>query len=747
VYIISHNLPYILVTPEKIQQQLQQLQHCFMTDERYKTCYRRLKIEVDNEIWEQRHGFYTTGVSFDTVPTMFIDSVYDRDDCEFNGIKFPFPTDSNSHTMLTATDMNILSTMNSDGEPFFKDHGFSTHRDPYHGIYFEDIFVRTPAGKIVRRDYPSHRSIDNDALLVNRLHHSYYQLCDKNKQQLLKRINNSSSKYYLYPDLLSLENYIDMDMTATNKSSIDQPIPDPNKTEKHLQYSKNRRKKHVLSIKYSNIPMQRTLLCHIDGRRHTWVALDYMLTTLSQPMDHLVIVTNLPAIRQNEPLYKRKQTTKNMDQWAPGYLRQDIDNTINNLQDYITLLIPPTKPVKITIEVATGKTLSVLKDAINVYHPDMIIRATLKHERTKSLVGWKTYNLNDTLAGRYPVPVCLIPAKRMSQFELQLQHHFHPTEEQYKKKPFEMLISKGVFDSNDSSMDSLIKTCSKLEVSNKNYNVTDDTITSKTGHIEEENDDFAISSADSKSINTSELESTEINYNSSFNNLLNLVRHHKAQLFLKLQTIDNDANIGRLDKKLLELDSIVDKSTRLAIDLDNSFTEDYDSNIESLKKVITGGRDITKTKSMTEEYSGSGRRHSHPQPKGDKLHFSTSTKTTDGSHGLGNHKTRSVLDSKKIKRLSLPEETLRKTHSTDGLRKQKSNESSRSQRSTSSSGSFSSTKGTKQKSSGFFSFMKSSSSGTGNSEGDRRSSNESQNNGNTEVSTKKKYKMFGFSKF
>ncbi|SMN17853.1 similar to Saccharomyces cerevisiae YDR475C JIP4 Protein of unknown function [Maudiozyma saulgeensis] len=718
-----------------------------------KTCYKRLRIEVDPRIWEERHGLYTTGVSFDTVPTMLIESVYDRDDYDFKGINFPFTTDSKNHRILTATDMNILSTMNSEGEPFFKDHGFRTARDPYHGVNFEDIFVRTPAGKIIRRDYPSHTAIDNDALLVNRLHCSYYQLCDTYKQKLLERVNNSPSKYFLYPDLLFLQNYIGMEMTTTptttlESSNLKSAFSPNSKKGKHLEYNKKRHKKEVLSMKYCNKPTQRTLLCHIDGRRHTWVALDYMLQILSQPMDHLVIVTNLPAIRDNESLYKRKRTFQNENQWAPGYTRQDIDDTVNNLQDYITLLIPPTRPVKITIEVVTGKTLPILVDAIGVYHPDLIIRATLKHERTKSLVGWKTYNLNDTLTGRYPVPICLVPVKRMSYFELQLQHQFEFQTDQstirYKKKPFEISLSKGVFDGNDSSMDSLIKSCSKLEVSNKNKH---DIITSKISHTDEENDEIAISSADSKSFNSSELDSNNIEYDSSFNDLLNLVKRNKTQLISKLQTINDDNKISEMDKKILKLDTIVEKSTQLAIDIDNSFTANNDSYIENLKKVLTGGHDMTKAKSMTEEYGGSGRRHSHPQQTGDKLHFSNSTKTTDGTHGLGNLSNHSGLDSNKIKRLSLPEETLRKTHSAGGLRKQKSNDSSRSQRSTRSSGSFGSKKGIKKKSSGFFSFMKSSSSGAGKAENGRRSSVESQNSGNDEIDTRKKYKMFGFSKF
>lgn len=694
-------------------------------DKRQK-CYKNVKIEVDPEYWTKLQKQYTTGVSFDTVPTMFIDSIYDVSDYDFKGVNFPFATDSN-HRLLTTTEMNVLSTMNSEGEPFFKDHGFRTNRDPLQSVTFEDIFVRTPSGKIIRRDYPSEPTIRNDVILVNRIHHSLNKLHRKRLEMLKKRVIESPTKYFKYPELLSLHNYIQNEQLNNNNNSLIKA-----RTNQSTPREKLLRKKNVLSLTYCKKPTQRTILCHITGRKHSWVALDYTLMALSQSNDHIVIITNLPIIRThiiNNRINKFSYNTRMNDiseRWALGYTRQEIDDTINNLQDYITLLIPSTKPTKITIEIVTGKTLNVITDAVNEYHPDLIVRATLKHERTKSLIGWKTHNLNDTLTGRYPVPLCLVPSKRMDKFELQLEQRFATNKQ---KQPLiegsdyqdHNYINRSYLDNtldsknrntftefNDSSMDSLIRSCSKLSMKR-----------SKTNDNSEEEDEFALSMTDTRSTNSSESD-TSNNYESSFNDLMNSVLNNKRQLKTKIHQLNRDTDLDPKELKLKKLDTIASYSTNLAIQIDNSLSGMItDTTIENLKKVVTGGEDLTKTKSMVESYgNSSGRRHSHPQKDSktvtDLLRFSSTVKTEDGVTGLGNMRRYSHTKSNGTKRLSLPEETLMQVQSSHGLTKQKSNESTKSHKSSKSLKSINSTdskkkeKKKKTKSIGFFSFMKSS---------------------------------------
>lgn len=693
-------------------------------------CYKNLKIEVDPEYWTKLKKKYITGVSFDTVPTMYIDSIYDTSDYDFKGVNFPFGTDSN-HGLLTTTEMNILSTMNSDGEPFFKDHGFRTNRDPLHSVIFEDIFVRTPAGKIIRRDYPSEPIIRNDVIVVNRVHHSLKKLHRKRLETLNKRVMESPKNYFKYPDLLSLHNYIpneQLNNCDNNNSTL-------TKTRKNqcTPRQKSLRKKDVLSLTYCTKPTQRTILCHITGRRHSWVALDYTIMALSQTNDHIVVITNLPIIRShiiNNRINKFSSNSimnDNSEPWATGYLRQDIDDIINNLQDYITLLIPSTKPTKITIEVVTGKALNVITDAINEYHPDLIVRATLKHERTKSLIGWKTYNLNDTLTGRYPVPICLVPSKRMDKFELQLQHKFitNKQKQSLNNNPYYQdhnYINRSHIDNtlnlknqntftefNDSSMDSLIRSCSKLSI--KKSKINEDS--------EEEEDETALSMADTRSTNSSESEASN-NYESSFNDLMNIVIDNKRKLKTKVHDLNQDTALKSKELKIMRMDAIADYSTNLAIQIDNSLSGmDIDTTIENLKKVVTGGEDLSKTKSMIENYGNSnGRRHSHPEKDNDTgtylLRFSSTAKTEDGVTGLGNMRRYSHTNSNNVKRLSLPEETLMQIQSSGGLTKQKSNDSVKSHKSSKSLKSINSSdskkkeKKKKPKSIGFFSFMKSS---------------------------------------
>lgn len=79
-----------------------------------------------------------------------------------------------------------------------------------------------------------------------------------------------------------------------------------------------KRKERVLSEKVGFPNTPRTILCHISGRKHTWVALDWALRTLIQNTDHIVVLANLPRLTKNnfednDSMRERKRMLMMMD--------------------------------------------------------------------------------------------------------------------------------------------------------------------------------------------------------------------------------------------------------------------------------------------------------------------------------------------------------------------------------------------------------------------------------------------------
>lgn len=368
-------------------------------DEQSRNTYRKVKIFVkdnDNAVAKTKRS-----VSFDTVPQIVGESSVQK---EKIGLQLPIPLQVQYYSRFNDIDK---------------------------------IFYIGKNGKYIRRDYPSRPTVLADSLVISKefgtWHENWHAKLSKIQNVLriekdgqpVKPWNNPNFKY---PNILFPR--------EPHHPFICNDDLEP--------YSKDERRKLTVvnkKIKYINEP--RTILIHITGRRHTWVALDWLLcSNFIHDCDHLVIMTNLPAFRHSkrteEQRYKGKQ--QNMDdfinddpyreQWGHHqmYPKELINEVCNDIIAYINVLFDKNpsnlqKSLKVTIDMTIGKTKQAFIDAINIYQPNLIFISTLKWERYDRLITKKSNYLKDVLAINCSMPVIVLPVKRMWKFELSLENY------------------------------------------------------------------------------------------------------------------------------------------------------------------------------------------------------------------------------------------------------------------------------------------------------------------------------------
>lgn len=342
-------------------------------------------------------------------------------------------------------------------------------------------FKRTPGGKIVREDYPSRPTVNNDAMVINRAYGDWRPLWNKRRLQIDERLIDRAKHFthaeILFPDL--------------RKDAKNDKIMSKAEAEEYENMTKKEKRRWLIMKKvigYPNVP--KTLLCHISGRKHTWVGLDYTIMKLAQDTDHVVILANLPSLKKMTPVahkhlhhhhhhhshsneqlphsksvdgtysktkyFSGKQEDndvleneslgltkmKSLDsnsleyrndsfsdsdyeedpRWASGYDRVTIEDTLNDILLYISVLLSKApKSIKVTVEIVIGKSAQVLNDMVNVYMPDLFV---MSKKKMTSEIRWHSIHLTDKFLKHSPVPVCVVFAKPMYQFEVNLEMEF-----------------------------------------------------------------------------------------------------------------------------------------------------------------------------------------------------------------------------------------------------------------------------------------------------------------------------------
>lgn len=466
-------------------------------------CYKFVKLYTENDIehYAQQAGLYRKDgthksrfpymsykpcVSFNTVPVETAEGHklkegHDGDDCddypsyEFTGVQFPADMESFTQDEWYDDESGYVNSNNQ----FYSHNRYDTNKEhrrsssppPGIGKYsiaqLQNMFQIAENGKIVRRDYPSRPTVVNDAIIINRAYGNWLKLW----HQFVSKIDDNlidKERTFQYPNILFPKSSDIAKCKNLDDSNDDGYTP----------LTKNQKRKLKIiqqKIGYPNLP--KTILCHISGRKHTWVGLDYTIVKLAHDMDHVVVVANLSRLKisgkkhkigrrttrgrnthrdknkcnltanrshsvsSNElshgttPLQRFKSFESNEEfddrnsldeyqdsEWVSGYNKNMIEDKLDDLLLYIDVLLSKNpKSIKVTVEIVVGKTKKVLSDMISVYTPDFFV---LSKKKVTSEIRWKSQHLADNFAKTLPIPVCIVFARPMFQFELNLQNQF-----------------------------------------------------------------------------------------------------------------------------------------------------------------------------------------------------------------------------------------------------------------------------------------------------------------------------------
>lgn len=414
-------------------------------------------------------------ISFNTVPitnanSKKIDKIYTSD---FRGVQFPtdytmeeyydnesgYISDNPEYMLHNQYLLNNLTsndTKRRSGSPqrtvrhssptraFNNSNKIRSHK----AIELTDMFKISKNGKIVREDYPTRPTIQNNSMVINNSSQDWDKLWALKRSQIDNRLLNKS-QFFKYDDILFTEKK--MNTYITNSMASDGFTP----------LTKNQKRKiKILSerVGYPNLP--RTILCYIDGRKHTWVGLDWVITNFIADTDHLIVVTSLPSLtgkrKQNKYHKHGKSQTRNgrtrtrpslnrmsssmtvsdlessdsdtsddesESLWYPGYDFNVLKDKMHRIRTYIEsilLINKPEKEIKLTIEATVGKTINCLCDMTNIYMPDLIVLSNLNID---TCVNWKTKSdyVSDKICTSFPIPVIVVPALYMTNFEKKLE--------------------------------------------------------------------------------------------------------------------------------------------------------------------------------------------------------------------------------------------------------------------------------------------------------------------------------------
>lgn len=643
-------------------------------DERLRNTYKKIKFKP-SVIAEWREPSPTTNaattkeaakpyksVSFDTVPSMLGTSSYEE---HFEGLKLPSSVEFNTKKKQIDNLNNL--TFNS-----------------YNNI--DKLFHITPEGKIVRKDYPSRPTITNDAMIINKFYLNWLQRWQNHKLHIENRLNDKTH-WFKYPDII---------MPDTKMKPIIME-------EDYVPLTKHQRKrKIILNTKTPNVNLPRTILCHINGRKHTWVALDWWLDIALHDMDHLVILTNIPRVKLCSNKNKAKNQTEHDDDdgepWGDSliYERLQILEICQNILTYTHLFLSRQQnSVKITIDIVIGKTKKVFVDAINIYTPDLIIVPTLKWERNDKLIENKySSSLKDNLCIYFPIPVGIVPVKRMYQFQLNLQDKINNNKDTYNNNKqidsSENHLDRDVIDfestqSSNSSTSSSINSFTadyNSEMTNLSDNVS---IPCRQKERECKEKDNEYKDQNLNTLNDEQFLS-DIQDLPIVSQLYLVAKRYRRKMQDGLGEMENARSYLTKSQLLIgKLDCVVNTSLEGSLMINsikgNQLSDDVNlKGFARLKRVITGGEPTYSPsyKPMT-DVSGYKSTLSHrkdiasPKKGSSQIIFASDVKVQDGKRALGNWKSNKMSSSNTT---SPP--IIERVSSSDEVRSIHSNESERS---------------------------------------------------------------------
>lgn len=177
---------------------------------------------------------------------------------------------------------------------------------------------------------------------------------------------------------------------------------------------------------------KRCILVYISGRKHTWVALDWVLHHFIEHGDTVIIVSAIHsrqlAKTANNTRRRSSAYAKQVTPMTPRMrLRQRnqpafVKVIAKNIMSYVMEVINPSIIARVSVELAVGKTKDVMKEMYKLYEPNLVCTGTKPNSRISApLKSWLSSKLTDRLVKNFPLPVIVVPAMNINKMEDQLE--------------------------------------------------------------------------------------------------------------------------------------------------------------------------------------------------------------------------------------------------------------------------------------------------------------------------------------
>ncbi|CCE79714.1 Piso0_001798 [Millerozyma farinosa CBS 7064] len=332
----------------------------------------------------------------------------------------------------------------------------------------------------------------------------------------------------------------------------------------------------------------RTILVYISGRRHSWVALDWVLHNYIEHGDTVVISSAVPpeivaSKRRRKSAYSsyRGSNSRVRSKPKPQYLKL----ASHNIMRYALEVVNPDIIAKISVDLTVGYTKDVLKDMYKLYEPNLVCLGAKQNSRISApLRSWRSSKITDRLVKNFPLPVIVAPAMNMRKFELNLADEI--------QKRYSVARTKGAL------------------------NTTVDKPKEDVDSLENLEDEFD-PSLDNESIISEESASSAESQNSysSFTEILSLYKNYKSELSAHLHDLsEKEANEDYYANMLRK---ISDESAFLCREI-RELQPDITGKGAKLAIAITGSTSyaspIYKTKSMLDPIETVKSEESLPYP-------------------------------------------------------------------------------------------------------------------------------------
>ncbi|GEQ67185.1 hypothetical protein JCM33374_g849 [Metschnikowia sp. JCM 33374] len=329
----------------------------------------------------------------------------------------------------------------------------------------------------------------------------------------------------------------------------------------------------------------RVIMVYVSGRKHTWVAIDWILCNFVQHGDTVIIVSSIPhalGVSSNrltrypppESYPPRTEKVRQRQRNRPEYIK----SIAANIMKYALSVVNPNAIVKVTVEIAEGKTKDVLKDMYKLYEPNIVSTGSKSSSKSCApLKSWTSARLSDRLVKLFPLPVIVIPARNMG--------------------PFEKNLSSVISNHSSSASSSALPS---QESSERNFSgsVRSSARSDANSEAEDDSDDDSISDRSLQSQSSTDSESSANSY-TSFDEIAELYNDYKSKMKGKLDNLKKN----NLDENYYSnfIKTISDLSLHFCEDL-KDVDPDFRGQGAKLAREITGSNSFGavpyKTKSM-----------------------------------------------------------------------------------------------------------------------------------------------------